>query len=128
MTPPGGRAPIQLLAALTLGALIIVALALLPGGSAHAQEQVRALPTITVEAVERPGKPDVPVGAKIVFRVNRSGDLSGDFTVSMETLNTRGQVSFTSWPSQIAHQVHFAPGVEHVDVTVEAQEGNGCRR
>ena len=121
MTRPGGRAPIKLLAALTLGALIILTLALLPGGSAHAQ----ALPTITVEAVERPGKPDVPVGAKIVFRVNRSGDLSGDFTVSMETLNTLGQVSFTSWPSQIAHQVHFAPGVEHVDVTVEAQEGHG---
>lgn len=110
-----------MLVALALGALIILMLALLPGGSAHAQ----ALPTITVEAVERPGKPDVPVGAKIVFRVNRSGDLSGDFTVSMETLNTLGQVSFTSWPSQIAHQVHFAPGVEHVDVTVEAQEGNG---
>ena len=28
------------------------------------------------------------------------------------------------FPSQIAHQVHFAPGVEHVDVAVEAQEGN----
>ena len=31
----------------------------------------------------------------------------------------------SGFPSQIAHQVHFAPGVEHVDVAVEAQEGNG---
>ena len=113
-------APVFSTLALVLAMLVAGAMSLLPAGPAHAQG---VLPTITVEAVERPGETGVPLGALAVFHVNRSGDLSGDFSVRLETINPSGQFGFGFFPSQLIHSVHFRPDVDQVEVRVEAKTG-----
>ena len=113
-------APATLIVTLVLAMLVAGTMSLLPAGPAHAQG---VLPTITVEAVERPGETGVPLGALAVFHVDRSGDLSGDFSVRLETINPSGQFGFGFFPSQIIHSVHFRPDVDQVEVRVEAMTG-----
>ena len=115
-------APATLIVALVLAMFLAGAMSLLPAGPAHAQG---VLPTITVEAVERPGETGVPVDATALFRLNRSGDLSGDLSVRLETLNTRGRINFGSGnPTLIIQFVRMPPNVTQVDVRVWAQRGN----
>ena len=113
-------APVFSTLALVLAMLVAGTMSLLPAGPAHAQG---VLPTITVEAVTRSGETGVPLGALAVFHVNRSGDLSGDFSVRLETINPSGQFGFGFFPSQLIHSVHFRPDVDQVDVRVEAKTG-----
>ncbi len=116
-------APVFSTLALVLALLLAGAMSLLPAGPAHAQQPPQ--PTITVEAVERPGETGVPVDATALFRLNRSGDLSGDLRVRLEILNTRGLAGFGQVnPTQIIHIVPMPPNVSQVDVRVRAQRGN----
>ena len=116
-------APVFSTLALVLALLLAGAMSLLPAGPAHAQQPPQ--PTITVEAVERPGETGVPVDATALFRLNRSGDLSGDLRVRLEILNTRGLAGFGQVnPTQIIHMVPMPPNVSQVDVRVRAQRGN----
>ena len=114
-------APATLIVTLVLAMLVAGTVSLLPAGPAHAQG---VLPTITVEAVERPGETGVPVDATALFRLNRSGDLSGDLRVRLVTWNDRGLVSFGNNPTQLIHFVPMPPNVSHVEVRVRAQRGN----
>ena len=107
--------------ALALAMFLAGAMSLLPAGPAHAQG---VLPTITPEAVERPGETGVPVDAMALFRLNRSGDLSGDLTVRLVTWNDSGLVSFGYNPTHLVHFVPMPPNVSHVEVRVRAQRGN----
>ena len=114
-------APATLIVALVLAMFLAGAMSLLPAGPAHAQG---VLPTITPEAVERPGETGVPVDAMALFRLNRSGDLSGDLTVRLVTWNDSGLVSFGYNPTHLVHFVPMPPNVSHVEVRVRAQRGN----
>ena len=114
-------APATLIVTLVLAMLVAGTVSLLPAGPAHAQG---VLPTITVEAVERPGETGVPVDATALFRLNRSGDLSGDLTVRLLTWNDRGLVGFGVDPTYLVHFVPMPPNVSHVEVRVRAQRGN----
>ena len=114
-------APATLIVALVLAMFLAGAMSLLLAGPAHAQG---VLPTITVEAVERPGETGVPVDATALFRLKRSGDLSGDLSVRLQTRNTHGLVGFGVDPTLIVHFVRMPPNVTQVDVRVWAQRGN----
>ena len=115
-------APATLIVALVLAMFLAGAMSLLPAGPAHAQQT--PLPKITVEAVERPGETGVPVDATALFRLKRSGDLSGDLSVRLQTRNTHGLVSFGVDPTLIVQFVRMPPNVTQVDVRVWAQRGN----
>ena len=114
-------APVFSTLALVLAMLVAGTMSLLPAGPAHAQG---VQPTITPEAVERPGETGVPVDAMALFRLNRSGDLSGDLTVRLVTWNDSGLVSFGYNPTHLVHFVPMPPNVSQVDVRVRAQRGN----
>ena len=114
-------APATLIVALVLAMFLAGAMSLLPAGPVHAQG---VLPTITVEAVERPGETGVPVDATALFRLKRSGDLSGDLSVRLQTRNTHGLVGFGVDPTLIVQFVRMPPNVTQVDVRVWAQRGN----
>ena len=115
-------APATLIVVLALAMLVAGTMSLLPAGPAHAQQLPQ--PTITPEAVERPGETGVPVDAMALFRLNRSGDLSGDLTVRLVTWNDSGLVSFGYNPTHLVHFVPMPPNVSHVEVRVRAQRGN----
>ena len=69
----------------------------------------------------------MPVDATALFRLNRSGDLSGDLSVRLVTWNDQGLVGFGDNPTQIIRYVRIPPNVTQVDVRVWAQRGNRGR-
>ena len=109
-------APTALIVALALALLLAGVMSLFPAEPVHAQEPPQ--PTITVEAVTRPGETGAPVDATALFRLNRSGDLSGDLSVRLQTRNTRGDD-----PTLIVQFVRMPPNVSQVDVRVRAERG-----
>ena len=112
-------APTALIVALVLALLLAGAMSLSPPEPVHAQEA--DLPVITL----RPVLYDVPEGAAAVFRLTRTGDLSGDLNVTLLTLNpiAPGGLAENN-PTREERSVRFRPGVSEVDVRVEAQRAN----
>ncbi len=113
--------PAPLLLAVALALALAGVMSLFPAEPVHAQESPQ--PTITVEAVTRPGETGAPVDATALFRLNRSGDLSGDLSVRLQTRNTRGLDGFGNDPTLIEQFVRMPPNVSHVDVRVRAERG-----
>ena len=110
------------LAFLLLAVFLAGTVALWPGGTVQAQSDQ---PRITVEALTRPGT--VPIGAAMIYRLNRSGDLTVSFNVKFETQNTEGAIGFGVNPTIETQYIPFGPGDEQVVVTTPAVGGaNGA--